>query len=175
MAVKTAESEDTGTDSYFGGIGSVEAGRRGGAARSAKAKARREAAEAGAIDGARTFRQRLGVALSKLAQDELDAVVSRMAKAGNANALARLADQAFGRPNEQDEAPSQSGLGELSREELAGALAELDALPSTPPVDAREGQDAQHTTPPTPALAEPQAGDFHREPLTEREDPEIDP
>ena len=58
-----------------------------------------------------------------------------MAKAGNANALARLADQAFGRPSEQDEGPKPSALEGLSRDELAGALAELDTLPEAPPAD----------------------------------------
>jgi len=109
-----------------------EASRKAGEARSAKARARREAAEQASVDGGRTFRQRLGVSLSKLSQEELDGVVSRMAKAGNANALARLADQAFGRPSEQDEGPKPSALAGLSRDELAGALAELDGLPEAP-------------------------------------------
>jgi hypothetical protein len=81
-----------------------------------------------------------------------------MAKAGNANALARLADQAFGRPSEQDEAQPQSQLGQLSRDELAGALAEIDALP----VHAGETMPGPQAGPPTPASREPQASVSHK-------------
>lgn len=98
-----------------------------------------------------------------------------MAKAGNANALARLADQAFGRPNEQDEPPANSALAGLSREELSAALADIDSIPSSPgdaPVSAGV---VEAPAAPTPALAEPHGGDFHREPLTEREAPEPSP
>lgn len=166
-----AQETSPAEQATFGGMTPREAARRSAAARSAKARAKAEAAEAGAIDGARTFRQRLGVALSKLEQKELDAVVSRMAKAGNANALARLADQAFGRPNEQDEAPSQSQLAGLSRDELSAVLADIDSIPSTDPSDAPVNQAGQPAPPPTPAQAEPHGGDFHREPLTEGEKP----
>jgi hypothetical protein len=67
-------------------------GRRSGEARREK-KAQREAS---AAENALTFRQRLGVSLSKLSQPELDHVITGLAHRGNANALARLADQAFG-------------------------------------------------------------------------------
>jgi hypothetical protein len=53
--------------------------------------------EKGAAENALTFRQRLGVSLSRLSQGELDQVVSGLAHRGNASALARLADQAFGK------------------------------------------------------------------------------
>jgi hypothetical protein len=67
-----------------------------------------------------TFRQRLGVSLSKLSQPELDQVVSGLAHRGNANARARLADQAFGRPlPAEEDVPGDEGLASLTREERA--------------------------------------------------------
>lgn len=76
--------------------------------------------EASAQDKAPTFRQRLGVSLSKLSQPELDQVVSGLAHRGNANALARLADQAFGRPlPAEEDAPGDEELASLTREERA--------------------------------------------------------
>jgi hypothetical protein len=145
----------------FGGLGPQEASRRAAVARAEKQAARKQAAadiEQDAVQGARTFRQRLGVSLAKLSQDELDALVARMAKAGNANALARLADQAFGRPSEQDDGvqAQRSGLSGLSRDELAATLAGLDALPVS---------DAPVTPPaPTPASAGPPGENFSRDP-----------
>ena len=109
-----------------GGLDPVEMGRRSGEARRAKKLQREQRAQ----DAALTFRERLGVALSRLEQDDLDQLVGKLAKAGNANALARLADQAFGRPSEQDDAgdAQRSGLSGMSRDQLASTLAELDAL-----------------------------------------------
>ena len=73
-----------------------------------------------AQDNALTFRQRLGVSLSKLSQPELDQVVSSLAHRGNANALARLADQAFGKPlPAEEDVPGDEGLASLTREERA--------------------------------------------------------
>ena len=81
-----------------------------------------------AQDNALTFRQRLGVSLSKLSQPELDQVVSGLAHRGNANALARLADQAFGRPLQADEdKPEDEGLASLTREERAVLRQMLEA------------------------------------------------
>ena len=75
-----------------------------------------------------TFRQRLGVSLSKLSQPELDQVVSELAHRGNANALARLADQAFGKPLPADEdKPEDEGLASLTREERAVLRQMLEA------------------------------------------------
>lgn len=89
----------------------------------ASARVRREKRlqrEASAQDKAPTFRQRLGVSLSKLSQPELDQVVSGLAHRGNANALARLADQAFGRPlPAEEDAPGDEELASLTREERA--------------------------------------------------------
>ena len=179
MQIKTASVEESRP---FGGMTPAEAARKGAEARSAKAKARREAAEAAALDGGRTFRQRLGISLSKLDQPTLDALIERMAKAGNVNALARLADQAFGRPSEQDESPAPSTLSTLTRDQLAGALAELDSLPvqeagtpSRAPVLARDGQEGGGGGAPSPATAEPQAGVLSREPLPEPETPKTPP
>ena len=99
-----------------GGLDPAEMGRRSGEARRAKALARQESAEQNAL----TFRQRLGVSLSKLSQPELDQVVSGLAHRGNANALARLADQAFGKPlPAEEDVPGDEGLASLTREERA--------------------------------------------------------
>jgi hypothetical protein len=88
---------------------------------SARARREKKAQRAQrAQDNALTFRQRLGVSLSKLSQAELDQVVSGLAHRGNANALARLADQAFGKPlPAEEDVPREEGLASLSREELA--------------------------------------------------------
>jgi hypothetical protein len=91
-------------------------GRRSGEARREKKLQREQRAEENAL----TFRQRLGVSLSKLSQPELDQVVSGLARRGNANALARLADQAFGKPlPAEEDVPGDEGLASLSREERA--------------------------------------------------------
>ena len=171
------ESASPDTGSMFGGLGPQEASRRAAEARRVKARARHEANVASEANASRSFRQRLGVALSKLTQEELDAVVARLAHAGNANALARLADQAFGRPSEQDDANQgnmSAGLATLSRDELAATLAGLDALPEAtarPSVHAPAREDHPPGPPPTPARLEPLGGDFLREPLTEAETP----
>jgi len=99
-----------------GGLDPVEMGRRSGQARREK-KMRREK---GASENALTFRQRLGVSLSRLNQGELDQVVSGLAHRGNANALARLADQAFGKPEPAEEdKPEDDWLAALTREQRA--------------------------------------------------------
>jgi hypothetical protein len=99
-----------------GGLDPSEMGRRSGEARRAKKLQREQSAQ----DNALTFRQRLGVSLSKLSQAELDHVVSGLAHRGNANALARLADQAFGKPlPAEEDVPREEGLASLTREELA--------------------------------------------------------
>ena len=60
------------------------------------------------------------MSLSKLSQPELDQVVSELVHRGNANALARLADQAFGKPlPAEEDVPGDEGLAALSREERA--------------------------------------------------------
>lgn len=60
------------------------------------------------------------MSLSQLTQADLDQVVSALAERGNANALARLADQAFGKPLPADEdRPDDEGLAALTREERA--------------------------------------------------------
>jgi hypothetical protein len=81
-----------------------------------------------AAENALTFRQRLGVSLSRLSQEELDQVVSGLAHRGNANALARLADQAFGKaePAEED-TPEVDWLAALTREQRAVVSSWLDS------------------------------------------------
>ena len=91
-------------------------GRRSGEARREKKLQREQRAQENAL----TFRQRLGLSLSKLSQAELDQVVSGLAHRGNANALARLADQAFGTPlPAEEDVPGDEGLASLTREERA--------------------------------------------------------
>jgi DNA-binding NarL/FixJ family response regulator len=94
-------------------------GRRSGEARRAKKAEREELTQESAL----TFRQRVGVSLSKLTQRELDTAVKSLANSGRANdvgALARLADQAFGRPlPAEEDVPGDEGLASLTREERA--------------------------------------------------------
>ena len=94
-------------------------------ARRAKRAAREQTAEANAL----TFRQRLGVSLSRLTQEELDEVVAGLAHRGNAAALARLADQAFGRPTEAEaDQPTDPGLEGLTREQRGVLLSALEGF-----------------------------------------------
>lgn len=82
-----------------------------------------------------TFRQRLGVALSQLTQKELDELVKEMARragqgdARSIHALARLADQSFGRAQvEQPETDTDSAdklWQEMTPAERAAYRAEL--------------------------------------------------
>jgi hypothetical protein len=107
-----------------GGLDPAEMGRRSGEARREKKAEREQRAQ----DNALTFRQRLGVSLSKLSQPELDQVVSALAQRGNANALARLADQAFGKPlPAEEDVPGDEGLASLTREERAVLRQMLEA------------------------------------------------
>lgn len=95
-----------------------EAGKASAAARRAKAEARTEAAEQNAL----TFRQRLGVSLSKLTQTDLDARV----KQARPSELVRFADQAFGKPTEAEaDTPKDEGLAALTREQRATLRAML--------------------------------------------------
>jgi hypothetical protein len=116
---------------------------RSAASRRAKAEAREQNAEA----DARTFRQRLGVSLSKLGQKDLDGVVTALAKAGNANALARLADQAFGKPQVAEaDAPTDADLAGLSREQRATLRAMLEGADPDAELESM-GNDAQNEQP----------------------------
>jgi hypothetical protein len=95
-----------------GGLDPAEMGRRSGYARREKAARRAEDAEHNAL----TFRQRLGVSLSKLTQRDLD---ERVRTARSAE-LVRFADQAFGRPKEAEEDVAQDDILEgLTREQRA--------------------------------------------------------
>jgi len=66
-------------------------------------------------------RQRLAVALSsELTVADWQGVIHRMVEKGDTAALARLADQAFGRPSEQDDdTPTDDGLAALTRDQRA--------------------------------------------------------
>lgn len=97
-----------------------------------------------AQENALTFRQRLGVSLSKLGQREPDQVVAKLAQRGNAAALARLADQAFGRPTEaEQDARSDAGLAALTRDERAQLRAILEGPDPSSELVQQEG--AQQT------------------------------
>jgi hypothetical protein len=112
-----------------GGLDPSEMGRRSGEARRAKKMQR----ERDASDNALTVRQRIGVALSRLTQEELDTMVRGLAQRGNAHALARLADQAFGPPQPAEEdRPSDASLADLTREQRAALWAWLDELDEVP-------------------------------------------
>jgi hypothetical protein len=111
--------------SLNGGLDPVEMGQRSGQARREKKILR----EKGASENALTFRQRLGVSLSRLSQGELDQVVSALAHRGNANALARLADQAFGKPEPAEEdKPEDNWLAALTREQRAVVRSWIDNM-----------------------------------------------
>lgn len=95
-----------------------EASRKGVEARRENAARRADRAEENAL----TFRQRLGVSLSKLTQAQLDQRV----KDAKPSELVRFADQAFGRPVQaEDDTPKDAGLAELTREQRATLRAML--------------------------------------------------
>jgi hypothetical protein len=107
-----------------GGLDPAEMGRRSGRARRAKAAEREEHRRQDAL----TVRQRLGVALqAELTVEDWRGVIGAARAAGNVNALARLADQAFGRPQDAEfEEPEGLGLASLSRGQLVVLLEMLD-------------------------------------------------
>jgi len=87
------------------------------AAESHGARERRAEAEADATSATLTARQRYGIALSKLPQSKLDAVLQRMANDAEAGstqaiaALARLMGEAWGKPT-PDRAPTPEEEGQ---------------------------------------------------------------
>jgi hypothetical protein len=103
----------------FGGLSAQEAAERSATVRKAKAEER----EQEATENALTFRQRLGVSLSKLSQKELDSVVKTLAQSNTPaaiNTLAKLADQSFGRPQEAEpDEPLDPVYAGLTREQRA--------------------------------------------------------
>jgi hypothetical protein len=86
-----------------------------------------ERAEQAAQD-ALTVRQRLAVALSsQLTVQDWEDVVKHARDHGRTADLARLADQAFGRPSEQDaDKPQDPGLAGLTRDQRAVLMAALE-------------------------------------------------
>jgi hypothetical protein len=81
-----------------------------------------------AQENALTVRQRLAVALSaELTVEDWRAVVRAARQAGRTADLARLTDQAFGRPSEQDEdKPQDDLLAGLTRDQRAVLRAALE-------------------------------------------------
>lgn len=142
-----------------GGHDPAEMGRRSAAARRERAAQRAQEE----LDATRTFRQRLGIALSRLTQEELDAAVKAMAteaskggKPAAMGALARIADQAFGKPlpEEGEDPDAGEDVRKLSRAQRSALIAqlleeqELDGKPSGDSTDPRD--DPPSPTPPHP-------------------------
>lgn len=145
-----------------GGHDPAEMGRRSAAARRARAAERAQQDD----DAALTFRQRLGISLSRLSQEELDAAVKAMAveatkggKPAAMGALARMADQAFGKPapeeEEQGEGDEVRKLTRSQRSALIAMLMEEERAQREPVGDGSDpradGDEAPpHPTPPHP-------------------------
>ncbi len=155
-ASEPAEASKPRSRTLRHGVDAAEAGRRSGAARRARA-AERAAADA---DAATTFRQRLGVSLSRLSQDELDAAVKAMAteatkggKPAAMTALAKMADQAFGKPAPEEEDPpgDELTLTRAQRSALIARILEEEDLDGKPSGDGTDPRD----DPPSPAPPHP--------------------
>lgn len=112
-----------------GGLDPREMGRRSGEARRERRARREQEADTATL----TARQRFGVALSKLTQAQLDAVVQKLADdaaAGDTRAvqaLARLADQAFGKAQHEEAEEQDDGADfeKLTRAQRAALIAHL--------------------------------------------------
>ncbi len=121
------ESVEARSGGPFGGLTAREARLRG----AAKARERRKQAEEDAQNSSMSARIRFGVALSKIPQSELDEVVQvmvREAKAGKTQAiaaLARMADQAWGKAQPDVEPPPdpEGDARSLTREERSELIA----------------------------------------------------
>ena len=104
-----------------------EGARKAQAASAAARRRKRQEREQAAEQSALTFRQRLGVSLSRLSQEDLDQAVQGLVKRGQAQALAQLANQAFGKPTEAEpDAPTDPTLSDLTREQRAAFRAMLE-------------------------------------------------
>jgi hypothetical protein len=104
-------------------------------------RARKRHREEQAEENALTVRQRIGVALSRLTQEELDALVHRAVQRGDVRALAQLADQAFGKPPPaEEENPTDTSLADLTREQRTALWAWLDELDELPGTDEDRGE-----------------------------------
>jgi hypothetical protein len=122
-----SESANERKGGPFGGLTASEAAYR----RAEAARERRKQAEQDAQNARLTARDRFGVALSKIAQSDLDEVVQAMVKEAKAGkpqaiaALARMADQAFGRPTpaEGEEPEAEGDARKLTREERSELIA----------------------------------------------------
>lgn len=141
-----------------GGHDAAEMGRRSAAARRARAAERAQAD----ADAALTFRQRLGVSLSRLTQDELDAAIRRMAtddRPSALTALARMADQAFGKPApEEEEGEAGDDIATLTRAQRSALIAMLMEEEETQRTPAGESSDPRADgdgTPPPPTPPHP--------------------
>lgn len=127
-----------------------------------RARRARERAESEA-HGALTFRQRLGVSLSRLSQAQLDAAVSTLAASGQATdvrALATLANQAYGKPqdagDEGDEGDAKA-WADMTRAERAAYRAELERMleGGDPPGHPSVAHENPRATPPAPPAIHP--------------------
>lgn len=127
-APAAGSGDDSGAPTRSGTLkGGMDA--REMAARSAEVRRARAAERAAQdADAALTFRQRLAVSLSRLKQEELDAAIRRMAtddRPAALTALARMADQAFGKPQPEEEEERHDDVRHLTRAQRAALMARL--------------------------------------------------
>jgi hypothetical protein len=96
-----------------------------------------------------TVRQRLAVALSaELIVEDWRSVIAWAKARGRIADLARLADQAFGRPSEQDtDAPTDPGLRDLTPDQRAVLMAALDEAEEELREEAAETDEARGRRP----------------------------
>ena len=117
-SIETEEREERGEGGPFGGLSAKEASLRAVAVRRERAAQRMQES----ADTQRTFRQRLALALTRLSQTELDQAVRALAQSGRGSdigTLARLADQAFGRPQDAGEGEESDGMPGTREERAA--------------------------------------------------------
>lgn len=154
-----ASEEEKGAETRSGtlkhGLDAREMALRSAASRRARA-AERAAQDAQA---ATTFRQRVGIALSRLSQDELDKAVKGLAadgKAASLRALGALADQAFGKPApEEEEQGGDDDVRALTRAQRSALIAELLREEEEQRRPSGEAADPRDDAPPPPAPPHP--------------------
>ena len=104
------------------GVNAREAALKGVATRRARAAAR----EAEREDAAMTVRQRLAVAMStELSTEDWKKVVAKARDDGKVAELARLADQAFGKPQVEEQEEAEEGVAHLTRAQRGALMARL--------------------------------------------------
>lgn len=142
-----------------GGMDAREMARRSAASRKANASARAAERE----DAAGTVRQRLAVALSsELTTEDWKKVVAKARDEGKVADLARMADQAFGKPQPEEDAAvgEHDDVRALTRAQRGALIASLmeeeetQRAPSGDSSDPREAADDEAPLPGPPAPPE---------------------